>query len=140
MKTQLARLKRFTCDKTLCKQPSAENSYRFPCCAGFLRPTNRLQRADQGFVSSGEHIPVCRIDECKTVGTRGADILEYTKMRDISLSSEMFEQLFNKGKIGSRLLTYEELQKLYEEHQVTTDEDTVVIYAQEFSNNFAEET
>lgn len=140
MQTQLARLKKFTCDKSICNQPPTENSYRFPCCAGFLRPTDRLQRADQGFVSSGEHLPICRIDECKTVSTRGVDILEYTKMRDVSLSSEMFEQLFNKAKIGSRLLTYDELQKLYEEHQVSADEDTVVIYAQEFADVLAEET
>jgi len=62
-------------------------------------------------------------------------MLEYKEMRKISLSSEMFEQLFNKGKIGSRQLTYEELTNLYIEHKIAEDENSVVIYAQEFSDN-----
>lgn len=139
MKTQLARLKNFTCGMGICNQSATENSYRFPCCAGFLRPTDKLQRPDQSFVSSGEHLPVCKIDECKTVTSRGSEILEYKNIRDISLSSEMFEHLFNKGKIGSRLLSYEELKKFYEDHQVDSEENSVVIYAQEFSNRFDDE-
>ncbi|MDD3326079.1 MAG: hypothetical protein PHW25_03220 [Zoogloea sp.] len=136
MKTQLDRLKNFTCGKGICSQAETENSYRFPCCAGFLRPTDKLQRPDQSFVSSGEHLPVCKIDECKTVTSRGSEILKYHNIRDVSLSSEMFEQLFNKGKIGSRLLSYEELKKFYEDHQVDSEENSVVIYAQEFSSRF----
>lgn len=139
MKTQLSRLKNFTCSKGICNQSETENSYRFPCCAGFLRPTDKLQRPDQSFVSSGEHLPICKIDECKTVTLRGSEILEYNKIRDVSLSNEMFEQLFNKGKIGSRLLSYEELGRFYEEHQVDSEENTLVIYAQEFSDRFDDE-
>jgi hypothetical protein len=51
----------------------------------------------------------------------------------------MFEQLFNKGKIGSRVLSYEELTKFYEQHQVDSKENTVVIYAQEFTDRFNDE-
>lgn len=140
MQKQLDRLRNFTCKKNICDQAKDSNTYRFPCCAGFLRPTDKLQRADQSFVSTGEHLPICRIDECKSQSVRGKDILEYKKIRDVSLSSEMFEQLFNKGKIGSRLLDYAELQKLYAEHEVATIEDTVVIYAQEFFDSATEET
>lgn len=140
MLKQLERLQKFTCDKDICVQPESSSTYRFPCCAAFLRPTDKLQRADQSFMSSGEHIPICRIDDCKSMSVRGASILEYEKMRDISLSSEMFEQLFNKGKIGSRMLTYVELQELYASHQIAVDEDNVVIYAQEFSDSEQEET
>lgn len=136
MIAQLSRLKNFTCSKGLCDQPATENSYRFPCCAGFLRPTDKLQNPDQAFVSSGEHLPICKIDECKTVTPRGSEVIEYGNIKDISLSSEMFEQLFNKGKIGSRLLNYEELKKFYEEYQVESEVDRVVIYAQEFSDRF----
>ena len=140
MLKQLARLKNFTCDKNVCSQAENSNTYRFPCCAGFLRPTDKLQRADQSFISSGEHIPICRIDDCKSLSSQGKPILEYRNMRDISLSSEMFEQLFNKGKIGSRLLTYAELTELYVEHQIAADEDTVVIYAQEFADAVQQKT
>jgi hypothetical protein len=133
MQAQLSRLKTFTCQNGLCAPPEGDAGYRFPCCAAFLRPTDKLQRADQSYVSSGEHLPICQIDACKSLSTRGTDILEYKKIRQTSLSAEMFEQLFNKGRIGSRLMTYDELQTLYEEHEVAANLDTVVIYAQEFS-------
>lgn len=134
MLEQLERLKKFTCDKNICEPAGEENSFRFPCCAAFIRPTDKLQRADQKFISSGEHLPICRIDECKSSGARGASMLEYKKIQNTSLSSEMFEQLFNKGKIGSRMISYSELQKLYRENEIAADENTVVIYAQEFEN------
>lgn len=134
MQGQLSRLRSFTCQNDLCAAPKGDAGYRFPCCAAFLRPTDKLQRADQSYVSSGEHLPLCQIDACKSLSARGTDILEYKKIRNSSLSAEIFEQLFNKGRIGSRLLTYEELQELYEQHEVAANLDTVVIYAQEFSN------
>ena len=46
----------------------------------------------------------------------------------------MFEELFTKGKVGSRMLSYEEMTKLYEKHAIDSELDTVVIYAQEFSS------
>jgi hypothetical protein len=140
MRKQLDRLKKFTCDKTVCQQSATENSYRFPCCAGFLRPTDKLQRPDQNFISTGEHLPICMIDKVATTTSRDSAVLEYSKIRDVSLSSETFEQLFNKGKIGSRLLTYSELEELYEEHEVASGNDTVVIYAQEFADRAEELT
>jgi hypothetical protein len=48
------------------------------------------------------------------------------------LSNDIFEDLFNRGKIGSRQLDYQELQMLYEKAAVVDSNDTVVIYAQEF--------
>ncbi len=133
MTEQIKRLQAFTCDKNICQNSEQALEYRFPCCAAFLRPTDKLQKTDQKYFSTGEHLPICKIDECKTVTERGAEILEYSQMRDISLNSEMFEYLFNKGKIGSRALSYDELNLLYSEFLVSSSEDNVVIYAQEFS-------
>lgn len=133
MAEQLKRLQAFTCDKQVCEQSSGVPGYRFPCCAAFLRPTDKLQKTDQKYFSTGEHLPICRIDDCKTITDRSAAILEYSKMRDISLSSEIFEYLFNKGKIGSRMLSYEKLNLLYADFLVASSEDNVVIYAQEFA-------
>lgn len=132
MKEQLARLRGFICENGLCFQETTKNAYRFPWCAAFLRPTDKLQRADQKFISTGEHLPICRIDDCKTETNRGAVILQYEDMRESSLSTEPFEYLFNNGKIGSRMLSYPELEKLYAEYSITSAEDSVVIYAQEF--------
>ncbi len=132
MKKQIDRLKSFACAQGICNDGKTKQGYRFPCCAGFLRPTDKLQRPDQKFISSGEHLPICHIKDVSTKSVRGNPQLEYKKIRDISLSSEMFEQLFNTGKIGSRWLTYDELVKLYQDHSVANDESTVIIYAQEF--------
>jgi hypothetical protein len=131
---QINRLRAFTCEDQVCESDESTNPFRFPCCAAFLRPTDKLQRPDQSFVSTGEHIPLCRIEDACTLSARGKPQLEYKRMRDVSLSSEMFEQLFNKGKIGSRYLTYPELTELYSQKSVAEDESTVVIYAQEFSD------
>lgn len=130
---QLARLNKFMCSNGMCSQDKSDNPYRFPCCAAFLRPTDKLQKTEQKYFSTGEHLPICRIDECKTETVRGKPALEYHKMRDVSLNSEMFEYLFNKGKIGSRLLGYDELKKLYADYLIESSDDNVVIYAQEFA-------
>jgi hypothetical protein len=135
MLSQLTKLRKFTCEGQVCDSLADSKLYRFPCCASFLRPTDKLQKADQAFISSGQHLPICKIDECKSVSERGSPILEYKNMRGISLSSEMFEGLFNSGKIGSRELGYEELRKLYEVYEVESEKNAVVIYAQEFADN-----
>ncbi|MYM81988.1 hypothetical protein GTP44_08445 [Duganella sp. FT50W] len=132
MKKQLARLATFTCANGICKYAEGDNEYRFPCCAAFLRPTDKLQNTDQSFLSSGEHLPICQIPKFKS--GNGDGTLEYKKIKDVSLSAEMFEQLFNKGKIGSRLLTYDELREIYQKHKVVSSEDSVIIYAQEFES------
>lgn len=134
LQTQLQRLAKFTCGSNVCEQPrdADGHTYRFPCCAGFLRPTDKLQKTDQKYFSTGEHLPICKIDQCKVSTAREADVLRYKDIRHISLNSEMFEYLFNRGKIGSRTIPYIELQKLYAEYSVASAEDSVVIYAQEF--------
>lgn len=132
MRDQLKKMKTFTCSNKICNANKGDNTYRFPCCSAFLRPTDRLQNADQKFISTGEHIPICRINECKTKGLKGAEILEYDKIKEVSLSSELFEELFNRGKIGSRELSDLELKELYTNASIIDTSDTVVIYAQEF--------
>ena len=129
---QIERMQKFLCDKGKCESDAENHGYRFPCCAAFLRPTDKLQKPDQAFMSTGEHLPICKIEDCKGRGKRGADVLEYKNMKDISLSSEMFEYLFNKGKIGSKEMSYSELSELYRDFFFLSSSDRVVIYAQEF--------
>ncbi|EMA3775679.1 hypothetical protein U2U55_003450 [Vibrio cholerae] len=127
---QINKLRDFLCNKNICQSDSSE--YRFPCCSGFLRPTDKLQAVDQKFISTGEHLPICKINECTTTGKRGGELLKYDEIKKFSLSGELFEELFNRGKIGSRELTHEELEELYHNASVIDSSDTVVIYAQEF--------
>ena len=132
MQDQISKMRSFLCKKGICSSSSEENEYRFPCCSAFLRPTDKLQKPDQKFISTGEHLPICKISQCISKGARGADLLEYNNIKDISLSSEMFEFLFNKGKIGSRDLSYKELKELYSEFLGEAAAQRVVVYAQEF--------
>lgn len=132
MQEQIRKLREFLCQRNICESRNETNSYRFPCCSAFLRPTDKLQKPHQKFMSSGEHIPICKIDKCTRNGARGGVILEYDNMREVSLSNETFEFLFNKGKIGSDYLTYDELLKLYTGALIEASHESVVIYAQEF--------
>ncbi|MBO2557941.1 hypothetical protein I6M33_16545 [Shewanella algae] len=128
---QLDKMKNLLCNSDVCKSSNKDHGYRFPCCAAFIRPTDKLQKPEQKFLSTGEHLPICKIEECLTTGERGAPILEYEKIKEISLSSEIFEFLFNKGKIGSRELSYSELTELYAGVLEDASKERVVIYAQE---------
>ncbi|MCP1454577.1 hypothetical protein [Pseudomonas kilonensis] len=129
---QLARLKCFTCDQQLCKDTSAEQPYRFPHCSAFLRPTDKLQSANQKLISRGEHLPLCNVDRCKSLSRSGGYKLEYDKIKPTSLTSELFEHMFNRGKIGSRALSYEELEDIYRNSSIIDRSESVVVYAQEY--------
>jgi hypothetical protein len=135
MQAQLKKLQTFACNGGLCKDISGATSFRFPFCSAFLRPTDKLQHPDQKFISSGEHLPICRIDACSTQSSRGGSLLEYEHIRETSLSGEAFVYLFTSGKVGSRSLTYAELAGLYSRFRIASESDHLVIYAQEFSDN-----
>jgi len=132
MKEQISRMRTFICDNGICNKKEDENNYRFPCCSGFLRPTDKLQAANQKLISTGEHIPLCEIEKYKSFGSRGGELIEYEKIKDVSLSGELFEYLFSRGKIGSQELSPEELEELYQDSSIINPNDTVIIYAQEF--------
>lgn len=132
LKEQLRKLASFTCDNELCAAGLHDSQYRFPFCAGFLRPTDRLQSPGQELRSTGEHLPICKIEECTQKGSRGGDILHYNNIREISLSQQVFEELFSNGKIGSRSISYNELGELYKQFEVAEVADRIVIHTQEF--------
>jgi hypothetical protein len=133
LKKQLQRLKSFTCSRGLCKcdHQEEEKGYRFPFCTSFLRPTDALQTPDQKLISTGEHLPICKIDKVKSAGSRGGEYLEYKKIKKVSLSSIHFEELFNTGKIGSKSMTITELSDFYKRSEIIDSNETVVIYARE---------
>jgi len=132
MLKQLEKMERFICRNGICECKS-NNSYRFPCCSAFLRPTDKLQNPNQALRSTGEHLPICHIDECISQTNRGAKVLEYKNIKKVSLSQEIFEELFNQGKIGSRPLSLRELAELYKDTSILSDKDhKVLLYAQEY--------
>jgi len=132
LQEQLEKLRTFICVEGLCWNDTQDEPYRFPYCAAFLRPTDRLQQSNQKLLSTGEHLPICKIASCTTKTRTGRPVLEYKHVRKVSLSGESFEHLFTAGKVGSRMLSYEELMKLYSRFEVAQDREHVVIHAQEF--------
>jgi hypothetical protein len=131
--SQLDRLKRFTCENKLCESEVTDRHYRFPFCAAFLRPTDRLQSPDQALMSSGEHLPICEIEKCTELSKKGTPYLSYQSIASVSLDQGVFEDLFRRGKIGSRSLKFAELEDLYRTIDAITENDDLVIHAQDFS-------
>jgi ribosomal protein L7/L12 len=132
MLQQLNKMKNFICGNEICRCKD-DTLYRFPCCSGFLRPTDKLQNPNQAFRSTGEHLPLCLIDKCISQTKRGAKVLEYKNIKKVSLSQDIFEELFNQGKVGSRPLSLRELSELYKDTSIISDEDhKVLLYAQEY--------
>jgi hypothetical protein len=129
MNEQFSRMRKFACDGGLCNEVNSRNSYRFPYCAVFIRPTDRLQRPDQKMVSSGEHLPLCRIEDCATKSVRGGLVLDYRNIRNVSISSDVFEYLVNAGRIGSRSMTYDELECMYAAINIDARSENMVIHA-----------
>jgi hypothetical protein len=135
LEEQLAKLKHIFCAGQLCKNSdkSARNdSYRLPFCVAFLRPTDAIQSPDSRFISSGLHIPICVVEQSWEETGRGGKKLESKKIRSQALSHKVFEELFNTNMLGSRWLTYEEIDELYKKHRILNADESVVIHAQEF--------
>lgn len=129
---QIDKMRDFACASGLCTSEEVQDGYRFPHCAAFLRPTDKLQNTEQKFISSGEHLPLCQINNCTTKTDRGTPVLEYKNIRKTSLSGEAFEYLFTAEKVGSRRLGYDELAALYEKFEIASEDDNLIIHAQEY--------
>lgn len=132
---QMDRLKEGVCDKNLCNafEGSARvNAYRLPFCSAFLRPTDELQSADSRLISSGLHIPICAAFRAIEETSQGGKKIERKRVRSEALSHKVFEELFNFNMIGSKWLTYKEVEQLYKEHKILQPDETIILHAQEF--------
>src|SRR5204863_197458 len=100
---QLAKLEQITCKRGWCACRESEGppqEYRLPFCAGFLRPTDRLQRPDASLISSGLHVPIC-VAKTASLNENGGRILRRDPIRSRAVSQRLFEELFNRGMLGS---------------------------------------
>jgi hypothetical protein len=130
---QLQKLKKCTCDLGHCSPPSPANmavDFRFPYCAAFLRPTDKLQDQNEKLVSSGIHIPICLIDKATLADGK----LERKSLRYETLNHELFEELFNRGFIGSRWMSETEMEAYYKANKILESDDSVIFYAREVNS------
>jgi hypothetical protein len=125
LEEQLKKMHKYLCKEGFCdKIELNDKAYRFrPCCA-FLRPTDKLQGSDSRMVSSGLHLPICRIDSLCRVSDKGNKILDYDSIRRESVSQRVFQELFLIGSLGSDWINREKADDLlaqikFPNHRVT---------------------
>lgn len=127
---QIEKVEKHLCKSGYCRDHNGEKfppGYRLPYCCGFLRPTSKLINNESKLVSTGMHIPVCEVRKIKEMEGK------ITKQNIISksISSKNFEDLFNENLLGSRWISFDELDRFYEEKQINSLTNTIRIHAQE---------
>jgi hypothetical protein len=134
---QLNKMKNTFCDAAPLSYCHASDDYkteRWYCphyCSVFLRPTDRPQKADLRYASSGYHIPVCRFRDLWDAST--SKRLPVQSFQRQSIKSECFEELFNLNELGSRWLNYSELEEFYKKNKVLEPDDRIVAHVQVYA-------
>lgn len=134
---QLNRFREAFCGSALCEpfeKSQRKDAYRLPYCSAFLRPTDRLQDPDCRLVSSGYHVPICVVERLWKDTSRGGQKLVSKNFRSEAVTHRVFEELFNTNMLGSKWLTYRELEELYRLHNILEPDEHIVIHAQEFTS------
>ena len=132
---QITKLECTFCQNNYCKTPDGDldrHLYRLNYCSAFLRPTNKLQSSNSRFASIGYHIPICRVKqlwEDTTIGKK----LTYERIKNESLTQRTFEEMFFNEMLGSRWVSYNELQAFYDQYRFLRLGETVKIYAQDIT-------
>jgi len=101
--------------------------YRFPYCAAFLRPTSHITKPDSNLISTGIHIPVCKVREIQAKDK----FINNKNSRNKSVGHRIFEELFIDGFIGSRFIFISELEKFYKEKGINAELGRIRVHAQE---------
>ena len=139
MGKQLEKLTQFACEKdfikykTLCYRDEVPKGrlYRLPYCAAFLRPTDRLQLPNSKMVSTGNHVPVCVVNDCWVKNQKGNLSLRKEHILDRSLSEIVFKELFVSGMVGSQEMSWRHLAELYRRIGIFSNDQVVLVHAQE---------
>ena len=130
LQRQLDTMTKVLCSKGYCKGAGGE--FRYPFCCAFLRPTDKVLRPYKNAASSGLHIQVCDIDKFLDT-SKGNKILRKASIENKALSSYAFDELFRKGFVGSRWLTREEVDQVYQNKLLMDHEDSYLIHATQYS-------
>jgi hypothetical protein len=138
IENQLKKLESTFCNRDTCRIASDKNnsSFRLPYCTAFLRSTDEVQPNDPRFVSRGYYVPICVIKEVreqKTIDNPNA--IPSKRLQDHSVSHKVFEELFNTDILGSKWLTYEELEAMYQSKGSLEPHQSITVHAQEFTLN-----
>jgi len=128
---QIIKMESCFCQKDFCQGNENVNpfdKYRFPFCAAFLRPTDKLQNPNK-LITSGHHVPICCLEQLRKTGDLDYKIDMHT-IKPYAVNAQSFEELFNSEKIGSRWLDINDLESLYRNTKVLEPNQRIVVHAQ----------
>jgi hypothetical protein len=132
---QMDKLRACVCNADFCAGPKGDAHslapYRMPYCTAFLRPTDKLQSPDQRLVSRGLHVPLCAALEAISSRRKGGEVIRRVDVNGQSVSQRVFEELFNRGMLGSRPLTVSEVQEFYRRNAILHPADHLLIQVQD---------
>lgn len=134
MNKQFDKMIKNLCSSGFCK--GDDNKYRLPYCSGFLRPTSKIQKLDSSLKTTGLHIPICIV---KKMAKDGEKKLTKSNIASMSLTSKIFEEMFNANMIGSRWISIDELERFYEEKGLNSLTSEFRIHAQSVRKVIEEE-
>jgi hypothetical protein len=125
---QLEKMVTNVCKSGLCKGPDENRAFRFPYCSAFLRPTNKLQKAESKLITTGLHLPIC---EALKILKEKDGIIKKSECSDKSIKGKIFEELFIDNLAGSRWISIDELELFYEKKGILSHTNSIRIHAQE---------
>ncbi len=118
------------CNSGYCYGEHGDNlpeKFRLPYCSSFLRPTSKVNKPDSKLLTSGIHVPIC---VTKVLANQGNKLTKFNCAQD-SVSFKIFEELFINNLIGSRFISFEELEFFYQEKGINSEVARIRVHAQE---------
>ncbi|CAF2107637.1 unnamed protein product [Rotaria magnacalcarata] len=130
---QLEKMNSIICKQNLCAEninATGIDKFRFPCCTGFLRPTDKQQYDSKTILSSGYIIPACHAIELLKTDKK----IEKKAIKSKVVNHIIFEELFAHNLIGSKWFSVKFIEKYYEALNIIQPKDKILVYAREFIN------
>lgn len=131
LRSQLEKMDSCLCKAGHCSDASgrkSNDSFRFPFCAGFLRPTSKIQDANSKLVTSGIHVPACLANRLAQTSVK----IDKPGIAQSYISHHVFEEAFNTNILGSKWIDLDDLKKFYEDKGILSYTDRIRIHAQQF--------
>lgn len=131
---QMERMQKTFCETGFCDKPSqnADDRYRLPTCCVFLRPTDKKQTKDAWQVTHAWHVPICVALARFETTDSGNSVLRSSLISNSSVTQGPFQELYNRGMLGSRWISSAKLKALHRRIGILDYSDGIVIHAQEY--------
>lgn len=137
LEQQLVDMNHSFCESELCTVVD-DQPYRLPACSAFLRLTDIEQTKDGWHLTDGQHLRVCDVKRVAHITTKKHMVLRAEVINDICLGQETFQELFNKGIIGSTWMPVGHLDYWYSQASVIEATDRIVAHVKDVDYNYSD--